>query len=197
MKSIRITIAIFLFSILCVLLVQFVGKTTVEKDLRSQYLKAGEFTLLSSKGEVSLSDYKGKPVILYFGYTFCPDVCPVGLAVIRDALKSDPALKGTPVLFVTLDPERDSLKRLAEYTAFFHPNIVSLTGNLEAIKSVVGAYGGFFKKSAPSIKEAIDDNYTVDHSAYYYIIDSEGRLIRVLDHNVKANEIAKVLISLQ
>ena len=173
---------------------QFMPKG-VEKDVKAAYLKGGEFSL-SNEGEgFKLSSLKGSPVILYFGFTFCPDVCPVGLTVIRDALNSSDALSDVPVLFVTLDPERDNKQRLDEYTAFFHSNIKGLTGSLSEISSVAKQYGTYFRKSVGKGAEA-SDNYNVDHTAYYYLIDGEGELIRVLDHNAKAEQISDLLLKM-
>lgn len=167
----------------------------VEKDIRSQYLKAGNFKLLSDKQPFELSQLKGQPVILYFGYTFCPDVCPVGLAVIRDALNSSKKFSKVPVLFVTIDPERDTSERLREYVSFFHENIIPLRGSLEQIKTVIEAYGGFLRNNVKNDDETTTD-YLVDHSAYYYLLNKQGELVRVFDHSIAATDLAEILESL-
>jgi len=161
----------------------------LEKDLKSQYLRAGNFSLNSGERSIQLSDFAGKPVVLYFGYTHCPDVCPVGLAVIRDVLNEDDSLADVNVLFVTLDPERDSAEVMREYAAFFHPNILGLTGTVDEIKAVSALYGTYFRRSN------LDDqsDYTVDHSAYYYLIDRDGQLVRVLDHDASVSQISEYL----
>lgn len=164
-------------------------KPTIERDLRAQYLKAGDFQLELDDKPFRLSDLSGNPVILYFGYTSCPDVCPVGLAVIRDVLNSERFFDPVKVLFITLDPERDTPDKLKEYAAFFHKNILPLRGSLEDTKDVIEAYGGFFRKG--NLRG--DGSYVVDHSAYYYLIDSEGRLVRVFDHSATVNDIVESL----
>jgi protein SCO1/2 len=174
------------------------SKPVIEKDLRSQYLKAGNFELVSDAQIIDLYNFKGHPVILYFGYTSCPDVCPVGLALIRDVLSSSAHFSETPALFVTLDPERDTPVRLREYVSFFHKNIIPLSGSLEQIRSVIEAYGGFFRHvSKNDTSDNYDEtSYLVDHSAYYYLIDSNGELNRVFDHSVTAKELAESLRTL-
>tara|TARA_R110000850_G_scaffold87445_5_gene188043 strand:+ start:1212 stop:1817 length:606 start_codon:yes stop_codon:yes gene_type:complete len=168
---------------------------SVEKDIRSQYLKAGNFKLLFDEQPFELKQLKGQPVILYFGYTFCPDVCPVGLAVIRDALNSSEKFSTVPVLFVTLDPARDTTQRLREYVSFFHKNIIPLRGSLEQIKTVIEAYGGFLRHNAKS-HDATDEGYLVDHSAYYYLLDKQGELVRVFDHAIGPTDLTEILKSL-
>jgi protein SCO1/2 len=166
-----------------------------EKDIRSQYLKAGNFKLFSDRLPFELSQLKGHPVILYFGYTSCPDVCPVGLAVIRDVLNSTEEFLSVPTLFVTIDPVRDTSEILTEYVSFFHKNIIPLSGSIQQIRSVIESYGGFFRHSMKGGGEHVssDDDYLVDHSAYYYLIDANGELTRVLDHSVTVKELSESL----
>lgn len=160
-----------------------------EKDLRAQYLEGGDFELVNADGPISLARFKGTPLVLYFGFTFCPDICPLGLTVIRDALGSDPALANTPVVFVTVDPARDTPERLKAYLAFFHSNIHGATGSVVALTELSKRYGTFFMKG----KEDEHGNYAVDHTAYFYVLDEQGELIRVLDHNTTAEELASAI----
>mgnify|MGYP000037542534 CR=1 FL=1 len=170
-------------------------QVALEKDLKSQYLKGGDFQLQYDGLPFKLSSLKGQPVILYFGYTNCPDVCPVGLAVIRDLLNSDSSFNVVKTLFVTLDPERDSAQKMDEYAAFFHSNILALTGTEAEIKQVTDAYGTFFRRALSTSSET-DNEYTVDHSSYYYLIDKQGTLVRVLNHDTKSAEMAKIVSQL-
>lgn len=164
-----------------------------DKDARASYLKGGDFTLSSGFGSFSLSGQKGYPVILYFGYTYCPDICPVGLAVIRDALVSDSAFAKVKALFVTVDPARDTAARLAEYVKFFHPNIVPLRGSEAEVKAVAQSYGTYFMKGPPSKDAQAGEGYSVDHTAYFYLIDAEGALVRVMDHATSSTQLAESL----
>jgi len=192
LKRFLLTLGVILSVLVCTLYFLIFSSAPLEKDIRSQYLKAGDFQLRLEDKSFRLSELKGQPVILYFGYSSCPDVCPVGLAVIRDVLNSSEKFDDVKVLFVTLDPARDTPEVLEEYTQFFHPNIIPLTGHIEEIKKVIEAYGGFVRNNRPASAE-VASNYQVDHSAYYYLIDANSELIRVLDHSATAKEIADAL----
>jgi protein SCO1/2 len=136
---------------------------------------APDFTLRAQdRGEFRLSRYRGDVVVLTFGYTFCPDVCPTTLAElaqVRERLGG--AAKRLRVVFVTVDPERDSLERLRAYTRAFDSTFVGLTGTPDQLASVWKAYGVVAQKRVvPGTAAA----YLVDHSAFVYVIDPEGRL---------------------
>lgn len=171
------------------------------KDLKATYLPAGDFVLERDGQAFNTESLRGTPYILYFGFASCPDVCPLGLTTIRDALNSRPEFKNVPALFVSVDPERDTAKRLKEYAAFFHPNIVPLRGDVKKVAEVAKQYGTYFMKAPlpgqastnTDVKETDPNAYTVDHTAYYFIIDAEGQLKRVLEHNAKANDLAQAL----
>ena len=192
LKRFLLTLGVILSVLVCTLYFLIFSSAPLEKDIRSQYLKAGDFQLHLKGKPFKLSELKGQPVILYFGYSSCPDVCPVGLAVIRDVLNSSDKFNDVKALFVTLDPERDTPDVLREYTQFFHPNIIPLSGALENIKKVIESYGGFVRNNRPRSSE-VASNYQVDHSAYYYLIDANSELVRVLDHSATAKEIADAL----
>lgn len=141
----------------------------------------GDFTLDSASGPVRLSEARGQVVLIYFGYTACPDICPTNLIYIANALRAlQPAeLERTRVLFVSVDPERDDPARLANYVAYFHPKIQGLTGTPEQVARVAKDYGAFYRR--------VDDTgsamgYLVDHSAFTYVVDPSGRLVATLDH---------------
>lgn len=159
------------------------------EDLRAQYLEAGDFHLQGEKGPVALSDFKGRPVILYFGFTFCPDICPVGLTVIRDALNGSERFKPVQAIFISIDPERDTHERLSEYLEFFHPQLLGLRGEVDEVRAIAKRYGGYFVQG----KADEQGQYNVDHTAYYYLIDANGKLVRVLDHDTSAETLVEEL----
>jgi cytochrome oxidase Cu insertion factor (SCO1/SenC/PrrC family) len=134
-----------------------------------------EFTLTNQHGKrVSLSDFRDKVVLLYFGFTYCPDVCPVDLAAIAETVKSL-GKSGDQVqpLFVTLDPARDTRELLRGYVAAFHPRIVALSGSEDEIRSVATAYKVFFEKvTPPGVK-----TYFIDHSAVTFLLDRNGNYV--------------------
>tara|TARA_R110002072_G_scaffold83910_3_gene190177 strand:+ start:7000 stop:7596 length:597 start_codon:yes stop_codon:yes gene_type:complete len=192
LKRFFFTFTVIILSLLVYLYVVIFSQPTLEKDLRSQYLKGGDFQLMSNEKPFSLNQLQGRPVILYFGYTYCPDVCPVGLAVIRNVLNSAPdEFTNVSVVFITLDPDRDTTDKLKEYVSFFHQNIIPLRGRVEDIQNIIKSYGGFFRKVTPADKTS--NEYVVDHSAYYYLIDSKGELMRVFDHSVSVGQLAESL----
>ena len=136
----------------------------------------GEFTLTSLQGPVNLSDHRGKVVLLFFGYTSCPDICPISLARIGACLSSLEAEQAAQVsaMFITLDPERDTAKRMGRYAGFFHPGIVGLTGDAEAIDDVTGRYGiTWERKSSP--ESAL--GYSISHPDTILLVDGEGTLV--------------------
>lgn len=173
------------------------NQNAAPEDVKAAYLPGGDFEL-ERNGEVfSTQQLRGAPYVLYFGFTTCPDVCPLGLTVIRDALKSDPSLQTVPAVFVSLDPERDTSEVMQAYLEFFHPNIIGLRGDLVTTHAVAKQYGTYFIK-APLPSGSSDDpsQYTIDHTAYYFVIDADGKLKRVLEHNAKPEDLAAALMPL-
>lgn len=140
----------------------------------------GDFTLTGSKGVVSLADFRSKVVVLYFGYTYCPDVCPLSLSLIAQGLSGldAAALQKVQGIFVSVDPERDTPQRLAEYAPFFHPSLIGVTGTPEQIAAVARMYGSSYRKQP----KGPEGNYAVDHSSVTYIIGADGKLAEMLQH---------------
>ncbi len=131
------------------------------------------FTLANAYGKrVSLADFRGKLVLLYFGYTSCPDVCPTDLLAIAQTLKSlgKPGEQVQP-LFVTLDPARDTPEVLRGYAAAFHPRLIALTGSEENIRRVATAYKVFYEK----VRIERADLYLIDHAAFTFLLDRQGK----------------------
>lgn len=148
----------------------------------------GDFTLQGARGPVSLRDYRGKVALLNFGYTHCPDVCPTALATVAGALRLLPPAQAARVapLFVSVDPDRDSPAHLAEYTAFFHPALVGITGSPAAVAAVARQYGVFYARQ----KTASAAGYAVDHSADYYVIGPRGALEERLPFGASPEQLA-------
>lgn len=153
----------------------------------------GPFELTAHTGaRMRDSDFRGRFLLIFFGYTYCPDVCPTTLgtvAVVMDQL-GDLAAQVQP-LFITVDPERDTPATLAEYVAQFHPRIIGLTGTTEEIAAVARSYRAFYRKVVPEGGNAQD--YLLDHSAYLYLVDPEGHFVRVFSHTQSPEEIAGAL----
>lgn len=151
----------------------------------------GDFTLAGRAGPVALNDFSGQVVLLYFGYTYCPDICPTSLTVWQQALEMlTPAeLARVQPLFVSVDPERDSLERLTEYVQFFHPRIAALTGQPDQLAEIARRYGAVFVRQ----ESASAGGYVIDHSALTYVIDPQGRLAETLPHGAAAEQLLAAL----
>lgn len=152
---------------------------------------ADEFELYSEEGKVSLSDFRGTVVMLYFGYTSCPDICPTSLARISTAYRSlskDQQAKIQPIL-ISLDPDRDSKSKLKSYVEHFLPNMIGLTGSKEQVAEVAKNYNISFRKT--EVESGL--GYVIDHSSIYFIIGKDGQLFTHLLHNVDPPEIAAAL----
>jgi protein SCO1/2 len=135
----------------------------------------GDFTLESVKGPVSTAEFRGKVMLLYFGYTRCPDICPTSFALMAQALNElEPQeLEKIVGIFVSVDPERDSVERLADYVTYFHPRFIGVTGELDAVSAAAKRYGVQY-----SYSDAGDSamGYIVNHSAAIYLVDQQGDL---------------------
>ena len=132
----------------------------------------GPFTLTDQHGKrVGLTDFSGKIVMLYFGYTFCPDVCPTDLHAIAEMIQllGVDGARVQPV-FVTLDPERDTPARLGPYVESFNPRFVALTGGAQEIREVATRYKVFYEKVQPPGA----GYYMIDHTAFTFVIDARG-----------------------
>ncbi|MEX0583637.1 MAG: SCO family protein [Sneathiella sp.] len=148
----------------------------------------GPFSLVNHKGErVTDEDYKGKLLLIFFGFVNCPDVCPTEMQTISLAMQElgDQASEVVPI-FITVDPARDTPEAMADFVAAFHPSLVGLTGSEEEISDVKKKYRVYGQK-----QEGGDpDYYLVDHTSFTYLMGKDGELITVFSFGVPAEEIA-------
>lgn len=149
------------------------------------------FTLRDAYGErVRLSDFRGKLVLLYFGFAACPDVCPTDLAYIGQALdRLGERANDVQPLFVTLDPLRDSPGVLREYAAAFHPRLRALTGDEEEIRRVATAFKVFYEK----VPLAGRLGYTIDHTAYTFLLDRQGQFLTLAPPGTPAERMMEMI----
>ncbi|QID17091.1 SCO family protein [Nitrogeniibacter mangrovi] len=135
----------------------------------------------------SLADYRGKVVTVFFGYTQCPDVCPTNLSTMASVMQllGDDAAR-VQVLFITVDPERDTPELLKQYVPAFDPRFVGLYGTAEQTAAVAREFKVFYRKSG----DTSGSNYTVDHSAGTYVFDPAGHLRLYVKHGTAAEDIA-------
>ena len=151
----------------------------------------GDFTLDSNQGKISLSDYDGKVRMLYFGYTFCPDVCPSSLQRVGSAFKklTPDELSKVQGMLISVDPDRDTLKILEDYTKYFHPQIVGVTGKKSEIDEIAKRYDVTYRKAEGSTPE----NYLVDHTGYIFVLDKKGKIRDYLPHAVQVGRAVEVI----
>lgn len=151
----------------------------------------GEFTLTDARGRrVSLKDFRGKLVLLYFGFATCPDVCPTDLQAIGRALRAlGSAGDRIQPIFVTLDPARDTREVIGAYAAAFHPRFVALTGSEPEIRKVATAFKVFYEKVP--LPGAL--GYTIDHAAFTYLLDAQGRYVGIYPPGTPADRMEQLL----
>ncbi len=139
--------------------------------------KAEDFTLVNQRGEkVTLSDFRGKVVLIDFGYTHCPDICPVILSKLGEVMNGlGTQNKKVQVMFITVDPERDTVERLRDYMPHFDSDFLGLTGSPEAIDKVAKSYNVFYNKEYKDTK----DDYLMSHTSSLYLIDQTGNLLLI------------------
>jgi protein SCO1/2 len=117
------------------------------------------------------TDYRGAYLLVMFGYTSCPDVCPTELQLITEAMEQlGPAARKVQPLMITIDPERDTAALLADYVSNFHPAIIALTGSVDQVKAAAKAYKVFFAKGEVDA----DGDYFMDHSSFIYLMSPDG-----------------------
>jgi cytochrome oxidase Cu insertion factor (SCO1/SenC/PrrC family) len=152
----------------------------------------GDFELIDQTGKTRTNrDFHGKYMMVYFGYRYCPDICPTALTTITEVLNElGPKAKHVQPLFITIDPERDTVKDLAEYIQNFHPSFIALTGNAEQIEKAKKAYKVFSQKTE---EKQGDENYVMDHSSIIYVMDRQGNLVAHFNHSTPSEHIVKAL----
>lgn len=147
-----------------------------------------EFALVDAKGQPrTLADYKGKAVVMFFGFTQCPDICPTALATLAQAMKDlGKDADRVQVLFVTIDPERDSSELLTHYVPAFDPRFVGLTGDAAAIEKTAKEFKVIYRK----VPGKTPDTYTMEHSSGTFVFDPAGKLRLYAAHGTSAEAFA-------
>ena len=150
----------------------------------------GPFTLTDHTGKtVTDQDFRGKYILIYFGYTFCPDVCPTSLSTMGEALDrlSPEELDKLVPIFVSVDPERDTIEVLASYVPNFHDKLIGMTGTPEQIKAAARAYKAYYAKVN---EDDPDGNYLMDHSSITYLMGPDGKYVTHFNHGTAAEKMA-------
>ena len=157
----------------------------------SNFNIGGPFSLTDQNGRrVTEQSWPGKILLMYFGYRFCPDVCPTSLQTISAALNLlGPELDRVQPLFVTVDPHRDTVATLTDYVTLFHPKIVGLTGTDEDISIITKLFKVYYKL----LDDQDKTTYSVDHSAYTYMVNDKGKVLGIFGHSTDAESMAAAI----
>ncbi len=169
------------------------------RDLRATLAPAGAlsptiggpFTLVDQNGKiVTAADFRGRFMLVYFGYTYCPDVCPTTLTTIADAIDLlDGDGKNVVPVFITVDPARDTPEHLNMYVNYFHPRLVGLTGTVDAVAAAAKAYRVYYAEARQ--EGAAEDDYLVDHLSFVFLIGPDGAFRAHFENGTGAEAMAK------
>ena len=153
----------------------------------------GPFALTDTKGAaVTDTTYRGRWMLVYFGYTFCPDVCPTELQTVAAALdRLGPRAASVAPLFITIDPERDTVAILADYVKLFDDRLVGLTGTSAQIDAAARAYRVYYAKTTPKDSTS----YLMDHSSFLYLMGPDGRFRALFRPGTTAQELADAILA--
>jgi len=160
----------------------------------------GPFELVDHTGQtVTDQSYAGKHLLVFFGYTWCPDICPTELLILGQAIDAlgDDGEQVVP-LFITIDPERDTPETLAPYVANFHPRMIGLTGSSEQVAAAAKAYRVYYRRSPQepgTLHEEEEDDYLMDHSVYMYLMSPDGVFLQHFVRGQGPEKIAEVVKS--
>jgi len=156
----------------------------------------GPFKLVDHNGiERTDADFKGKYMLVYFGYSFCPDICPTALYNLTQALDSldKKQLDKVQPIYISIDPKRDTVRHLKTYAQNFHSKLLCLTGDEAATSAAAKSYKVYYAKAQPDGTSA---DYLMDHSSIVYVMDKQGRFVTSFNHATEPEQISKILKTL-
>ncbi|HVZ05874.1 SCO family protein [Hyphomicrobium sp.] len=168
------------------------GPSQGQTQVTGKALVGGPFSLIDQTGKhVTDKDFRGKYMLVFFGYTNCPDICPAGLQVMSAALeKLGDRGKDIVPIFITVDPERDTQEKLAAYVKNFTPRLVGLTGSPSDIAATAKAYRVFYQK-VPD--QSDPKNYSVDHSSIFYLMGKDGNLVAPIPYSTDVAQLTQAI----
>lgn len=182
--------AFFAGLVLCFCVVLLLSDRLTPPKVNTSWSVGGPFQLTDQNGRaVSEKDFAGKPFLVFFGYTHCPDVCPTTLFDVSEVLRAlGPDAEKAAALFITVDPERDTSATMKDYLSSFDPNLRGLTGDQAAIDAVSKAYRVYSKKVPLDA-----GGYNMDHTALVYLMDKQGRFVAPFNLKQRPEESAAAL----
>ena len=187
-NRIALVLAIVLAMLVALLLGYAFTRTGGSDSVTGKALIGGPFELVNQNGEtVTNKDFLGQNLLIYFGFTFCPDICPTELAKMTAAVEMLPEDANVTPIFITIDPERDGVEEIRSYVQAFHPDMVGLTGTPEQIDTAAKAYRVYYAKNESSGST----DYLMDHSSIIYFMDTEGEFVDHFSIDSTAEQIAE------
>lgn len=190
----RVLIGVFVGALIVLVVVGYDVWTRIEADAQRDDASAergagvgGPFTLVDQDGRtVTQRDFAADYLLIYFGFTYCPDVCPTELAVVASAVDMLESPGDVVPIFITVDPARDTPATMADYVSLFHPRMVGLTGSEAQIADAARAFRVFYQRvESPEFEE-----YVMDHSSYVYLVDPNGVTREVFPYGTGAEAMA-------
>lgn len=186
-------IALVLAIVLAMLVALLLGYAFVRTDggsdsVTGKALVGGPFELVNHNGEtVTDRDFLGQNLLIYFGFTYCPDICPTELSKMAAAIDMLPDDANVTPVFITIDPERDGVEEVKTYAGAFHPDMVGLTGTPEQIDAAAKAYRVYYAKN----ESGGSTDYLMDHSSIIYFMDTNGEFVAHFTIDSTPEEIAE------
>ncbi len=183
-----------LFQLLRAVVISIVFCTSIlAAEIEVDSTASGQFSLIDQLGKpVTDEDFRGKFMLVFFGYTFCPDVCPMDLQIIAQAMdEMGKAGDRVQPIFISIDAARDTPEIIAEYTSHFHPRLIGLTGSPRQTATAAWNYGAVSMKI---IDENNPEEYTVNHSALTYLLGPDGRFVAAFEHNTDYQTMARGIL---
>ena len=171
--------------------------SAMDEETADKSANQGQFSLIDHTGRrVTDQDFRGSYLLIFFGYTHCPDICPTALTLLGNAMDQlGPRAQDVQPLFITLDPERDTYEVLANFVPYFHPRLIGLTGTLDQIRTVAKTYFVRSQKYALDAASSVpaNENYLLDHTAAMYLLGTKGNGLALFQHGTPAGEIVDTI----
>jgi protein SCO1/2 len=195
LRTASIAVATILAMVLVAWQFGFLSPNERGSGIRIDAKIGGAFDLFDHNGNPrNNSDFSGRFMLIYFGYSYCPDVCPTALQIMSTALQLlGKQAESVQPIFITVDPKRDTPGHLKDYLKNFHPGMIALTGTEVLIKEAAKKYRIYFAKASQDKTKSNSDDYLVDHSSIIFLMGRDGKYITHFNHQTNAEAMAKII----